>query len=188
MKKIALSLLFPLFLIPVKASVTPAEIITTCNIQAGGKLCWSAKENSVQVIYLVQQFRWNKWVNWDTIQGDAASDSAYYSVAIQKYLHSGQNVFRVCPFAEGMVLKYSPKVYYNGEDRGDILVRAFYPSASDTLVEFKEETCYELYNKSGEIVRQGYGKSFSRKGLDGDVYYLNYDNKTSEVMWNIRVD
>ena len=71
---------------------------------------------------------------------------------------------------------------------GELLDRVLYTSKTDYLIEFKRETQYELYDKFGEIVRQGYGKSFSRKGLDGDVYYLNYDNKTTEVMWYYKVE
>ena len=187
MKRIALSLILPLCFLA-QRSYASTEIITNCEIQDNGKLQWSAKENAKQVVYLVQQFRWNKWVSWDTLTGDELVDSATYSVSIRKYLHSGQNIFRVCAFAEGVEPKFSEKVFYSEKDNGDILKRVFLQSASDSLIEFKQQTFYQLFDKNGDIVRSGYGNSFSRKGLDPGTYYLNYDNKTAPVMWSAKID
>ena len=170
------------------AQSVPTQIFIKCQLQAGGQICWSAKEDSAEMVYLVQQFRWNKWVNWDTIIGETQTDVAAYSVNVSKYFHSGENVFRICPFTNGKVLKFSEKIIYPGENFGELLEQVVYPSKTDDLIQFKRETYYELYDKNGDVVRQGYGKSFSRKGLDGDVYYLNYDNKTTSVTWYYKVE
>jgi len=188
MKKIPLTVLLSLFVLGAFAQTSPVQIIKKCAVQAGGLLCWSATEDSSEMVYLLQQFRWNKWVNWDTLFSEMRTDTASYSVSISKYIHSGENVFRVLPFADGKPQKSSEKIIYKADSFGELLEQVMYPSKTDYVIEFKRETQYELYNKFGEIVRQGYGKSFSRKGLDGDVYYLNYDNKTTEVMWSYKVE
>ena len=56
---------------------------------------WSAVEDSVAVLYYVQQFRWNRWISWDSIKGLNKTDTTKYSYSIAKYIHSGVNQFRI---------------------------------------------------------------------------------------------
>lgn len=160
-------------------------VIVQCMLTKGDSvICWKATEDSTKIIYILQQYRWKKWVNWDTIKSKNASDTAEYSVNISKYFHSNQNIFRINPMAQGKVLKNSEQVKHMEKDKGELLTRLAYTQRNSPVdVSFESETWYEVYDKFGNLMRHGYGRSFSRKGLPGDVYYVNYDDKTTEVIW-----
>jgi hypothetical protein len=47
---------------------------------------------------------------------------------------------------------------------------------------FTAPTAYEIYDKFGNIVGKSYAKEVNIASLDSDVYYLNYDNSTTEFI------
>ena len=185
MKAIGFILFFTLGARSLFGQTKPIPIIISCAIEKGDSLiCWKAKEDDAKVVYVLQQFRWNKWVDWDSLQSNNTGDTAAYSLNISKYYHSNVNIFRINPKSKGKVLMNSQKVTHVEKDYGELLKRiAFTQHNSPVDVTFEHNTWYEVYDKFGNIVRHGYGLSFSRRGLQGDVYYVNYDNKTSEVIW-----
>ena len=52
------------------------------------------------------------------------------------------------------------------------------------VIEFNQETMYELYDRYGNLVRKGSGKTIEIKGLERNFYYLNYDNKSAKTVRN----
>ena len=44
-----------------------------------------------------------------------------------------------------------------------------------------EQTIYEIFNSSGELVKKGYAQTISYDNLPKGIYTLNYDNFTAEL-------
>jgi len=71
----------------VSSSATFKEII----LKHDSVLRWSIEDDTMYR-FTVQQFRWNRWVNFDVIKSTGAGE---YAVDIRRLLHSGMNQFRV---------------------------------------------------------------------------------------------
>ena len=185
MKAISFIFVFTLSAMTLCGQTKSIPVIINCTLEMGDSvLSWTATENSLKVTYVVQQFRWNKWVNWDTIEGKSKGDTTKYSANIAKYFHSNENVFRVNPKVKEKVIANSQNVKHLEKNLDIQLPRLVYYNKNAPMdVTFNKPTWFEVYNKFGTLLIHGYGISFSRKGFPRDVYYVNYDNACTEVIW-----
>lgn len=156
--------------------------ILFCPIKPDTVIYWTAKEDSVKFDYLIQQFKWNRWVTWDTIQSLNQKDSVKYSHKISKYIHSGQNQFRIKAVNVTPKLIISRTVIFKNKEFDVFELRGHFPYYQENPITFKVNTYYELYDKSGTKLKYGYGNSFDIKDLPKGIYYLNYDNKMTEII------
>ena len=58
------------------------------NINNSGILKWTAKNESGSLPYVIEQFKWNKWVYVGEVQGVGTAESHDYSFQIST--HSGK--------------------------------------------------------------------------------------------------
>jgi len=133
--------------------------------------------------FILEQFRWNKWVKWDSLTFSGKNDTVEFVFNIKKYIHTGKNQFRIKWVDYTGQPRYSKGVYLETKEEKDFFVDKGHHGYYDTNpIPFKRETYYELYDKFGKLVLKGYGKSFYINQFPVDVYYLNYDNKTTEII------
>jgi hypothetical protein len=138
-----------------------------CNEQ--GLLSWTTRKEILPIDYVVEQFKWNKWVVAGSIKGKGL-DSSTYELSVR--LTSGQNIFRLYQLdykGQRMAPEFK---YINPAPPVEIVKTQF----SKTL-DFSRETGYELYSEFGSLIRNGYGKSIDTAILPSGSYYLSYDNK-----------
>lgn len=121
--------------------------------------------------FVVEQFRWNKWIKVAELNGTGKNSNNQYSAKVR--LHSGINKFRVKQTdyrnttvlsKEAVIITTIPEV-------------TFTPERVDDLITFSAPTMYEIYDQFGGIVFKGFGDSVKVGGLEKGRYYLNYDNK-----------
>ncbi|MFT3740695.1 MAG: hypothetical protein QM786_18240 [Breznakibacter sp.] len=147
----------------------------TFNVQSikieGERLVWSTLNESGRLPFIVEQFRWNKWVKVGELEGKGAPGSNSYSVPLR--FHSGENRFRVRQTDSKSKSKLSPEVTLTAA----IPEVTFTPERVDDLISFSSPTMYEIYDEYGGIVFKGYGSSVKVAGLQKGRYYINYDNK-----------
>jgi|ERR1051325_3226294 hypothetical protein len=166
------------------AQPKPHAKISKCTLK-DSLLQWSTVEDSVKVIYYVQQFRWNRWISWDSINGINKSDTANYSYNISKYLHSGENQFRIKtnPIPKAVISQTAIK-----KEKEDKELPLFSSAAIKRLriqpIEFNKATYYEVLNQYGSVLKKGYGKEVWVNDLPAGCYYLNYDNKTTSFLFS----
>jgi len=137
-----------------------------------GTISWTTKGEVGKLPFIVEQYRWNKWVKVDEIEGKGRIEGAFYSV---KYLpHSGENKVRVKQI-DVAGPRYSEA----------IKVRSVAPEVKikvdkvDKVLEFTDDTKYEIYDNFGNIISKGYGNEVDVVNLKkGTEYQINYDNKT----------
>jgi len=135
------------------------------------KILWSAQKESGQLPFIVEQFRWNKWVKVGEIQGIGTSGPNNYTAPVR--LHSGENKFRI------KQVDYRNKPRYSEEIKS-ISVKpevTFSPARVDDVINFSAPTMYEIYDEYGGIVFKGYGDNVKVGGLEKGKYYINYDTK-----------
>lgn len=146
-------------------------------VSSDGVLKWSTTEESGVLTFVVEQYRWNKWVYVGEVEGKGRTGKPNaYSFQITP--HSGENKFRVKQVDYTGVPRYSPTVTY-ASSQAPV---AFNPKKVDSYIDFTAETMFEVYDIHGNIVKKGYSKKIDATNLKKGLYYLNYDNSTEEFM------
>lgn len=151
--------------------------IGTISVGSDAVLKWNTTDEAGVLSYVVEQYRWNKWVYVGEVEGAGRTGKTNnYSFKITA--HSGENKFRVKQVDYTGVPRYSPTASYTSSAP----VVTFSPTKVVQDITFSAETMYEVYDIHGNIVKKGYSNSIDASNLKKGLYYLNYDNSTAEFM------
>ncbi len=137
------------------------------------ELIWETDQESGSLPFIVEQHRWNKWVQVGAVEGKGIPGTHQYSLPVS--MHSGENRFRVRQTDHNNKRQLSPEVSVE-KSKPEVSVASL--KVEDSLV-FSEPTLYEIYDFYGRIVFKGYDDSVSVQGLERGEYYLNFGNKMS---------
>ncbi len=163
----------PKILNPEVLKPKPTFDIISFNIDPSGDLKWKTKSESGSLPYIVEQYRWNKWVYVGEVQGKGTAEEHEYS--FQATLHSGENKFRIKQVGHTNQPKFSSSVAITS---GKSKVTYNYSRSAE--VQFSDETLFEVYDFYGTIVKKGFGKKIDMTNLTKGGYYLCYDNIVEE--------
>jgi hypothetical protein len=144
--------------------------VVNINIDKNGLLSWNTKNEMGSLPYVVEQFRWNKWIPVGEVQGNGKMDNNSYT--FQTTAHSGENKFRVKQIGFGDVPKTSNNVTYVST----VGQPTYTISKDKSDIKFSGETLYEVYDAYGNVVKRGYGDDLNIVTLTKGSYYLCYDN------------
>ena len=152
----------------------------TFDIVGDSMVNWKCNESKNAINYIIQQYRWNRWVDWDTVKSTPGKDSASYSFNINKYVHAGLNKFRVRAVNELVtMLSYSKSISFTSSKlKARAIARQY--STKNHIIDFGRKECYELYSKDGKLIKKGYTQMVGVAELVKGSYYLNYDNINTE--------
>jgi hypothetical protein len=144
---------------------------------------WSTKGETGKLAYIIEQFRWNKWVKIGEVEGKGTPDVNNYSFLVTP--HSGKNQYRVKQIDYTGQPKVSKTVDYNST-KTEI---TFGPAKVAKEIGFflgntstPAETMFEIYDQFGNIVKRGFASKIDASNLTKGAYYLNYDNKMGEFI------
>ncbi len=148
--------------------------VVNMNVNSAGTLKWTTKNESGALPYIIEQFKWNKWVYVGEVQGVGTAENHDYSFQITT--HSGENKFRVKQVGLGVIPKISNVVSLNS-----MTEKPMYMVSKDAKsIQYTFETAFEVYDAFGTVVKKGYGKETNVDNLPKGKYYLCYDNQMSE--------
>jgi hypothetical protein len=139
-------------------------------VDKNGMLSWSTKNEMGSLPYVVEQFRWNKWIPVGEVQGGGKMDNNAYT--FQTTAHSGENKFRVKQVGFGGSSKASNNVTYIST----VAQPTYSISKDKSDIKFSGETLYEVYDAYGNVVKRGFGNDLNIATLTKGAYYLCYDN------------
>lgn len=137
-----------------------------------GILTFSTSGETGSLPFIVEQFRWNKWIKVGEVRGKGKNQPNTYEVKVRT--HTGSNKFRVRQTDNKKISVYSKEAI------------ALVPNpavtfkATDNSITFSEETMYEIYDQYGGIVFKGCGTNVNISSLAKGKYYLNFDNSQGE--------
>ncbi len=154
---------------------TPRITYELVSIDSNAVLHWVSKNEIGKSLFVIEQFRWNKWVKVGEMDGKGGTEENVYS--IQVVPHSGENQFRVKQ-SYGTTSGLSKTVYYKSKGKKV----TFQHGHIHTEVVFSEETMYEVYDQEGNLLMKGTGKIIDCRKLPKSAYYLNYDNNQGEFI------
>lgn len=152
----------------------PTFEINDITVSDSGMLNWETTNESGSLPFVVQQFKWNKWVNVGEVMGKGLPSKNEYSFQTTEI--SGNNKFRIVQKDGNGEPKVSPSVEYKSSMKP---VAVTYDKKGRVLT-FSKETNYELYNVYGQIVKRGFGSKADLTDLPKNDYYISFDNNTEK--------
>jgi len=147
------------------------------SVSNAGLLSWSTTDEAGVLTYVVEQYRWNKWVYVYEVDG-AGRTGKTNAYSFQVTPHSGENKFRVKQIDYTGIPRYSPAAEFTSA----VSLVTGASAKVDNSINFSAETMFEVYDIHGNIVKKGYSNSIDATNLKKGIYYLNYDNSTIEFM------
>lgn len=153
--------------------------IVDINASASGILSWSTVMESGSLPFVIEQFRWNKWIKIGEVAGKGIPEINQYTFNLNGNLHSGMNKFRVKQVGNSGKPKWSESVEITPnlpEISIDRVQRKF------GKVHFTGATRYEIFDAYGNIVRRGHSQQVDIVNLRKGVYYVHYDNKSEKFV------
>ena len=151
--------------------------IISIKIEKDEVLKWSTKNETGKLPFIIEQYRWNKWVKVGEVEGNGTPSNNDYSFKVAP--HSGKNQFRVKQIDYSNQPRFSPKPAEFMSLKSEI---TFAPQKVSGKLDFSDETMYEIYDQYGNVVKKGFGKSIDCSNLTRGVYYINFDAKTADFI------
>ena len=152
----------------------PTFEVTTMKMTNEGLITWTSKNENGSLPFIIEQFRWNKWVNVGEVQGVGTPSEHNYKFQVTA-LHSGENKFRLKQV--GYQPKYSAEVKIVSSTPRCI----FSMSKGSKQIDFTCGTLYEVYDYYGTVVKKGYGSRVDIANLQKGGYYVCFDNSIGEL-------
>jgi len=158
-------------------------IVTAINVSTNGKLTWTTTGEQGKLPYIVEQYRWNKWVTIGEVQGKGVSGINSYEFSVTP--HSGENTVRVVQVDHSGQKRTSKEVKFSSS----AAVVSKSPTKVKDIINFSAngapvETRYEIYDAYGNIVKKGVGSSVNCQNLLSGAYYINFDNVNEKFIKN----
>lgn len=166
----------PRILNPGALEPQPTFECTRIEVSPSGMLSWETTNEVGKLSFIIQQFKWNKWVSVGEVMGNGTSVKNSYQFQVD--LTSGLNKFRVAQKSYEGNMRKSPSVEINSTMPP---VTYVYDKKTKALV-FSAETSYEIYNIYGQIIKRGKGKTTDISSLARAEYYISFDNKTEKFV------
>ena len=139
------------------------------------RLIWSINGNIDINPFIIEQFRWGKWITAGEVQTkDSVSFNNYF---FEPKFNTKQNIFRIRHIDKSGNERISKECKYFVKDEELYLLSN---RVSDWLY-FSSETLYELYDDKGNFILDGYGKEVNVSDIEKGKYWVNYDNRTEVI-------
>jgi len=152
--------------------------VGSIGITREGLLKLSTKNETGALPFVVEQFRWNKWVEVGEFEGKGSPQPNDYEFQLAT-IHKGPNRFRVKQVDQ----RGKPRYSFETKTNSTVAEITFQPGdgkkAADAI-NFSESTFYEIYNAYGNIVSSGIAKRVDVSGFEKGTYYLNYGTTTAK--------
>lgn len=144
--------------------------VVNINIDKNGLLVWSTKNEMGSLPYVIEQFRWNRWIQVGEVQGLGKMDKNNYM--FQTNVHSGENIFRIKQTGfTGFSKESAPVTFVSTTAKPNYSV-----AKNAGNITFSSETMFEVYDMYGNIIKHGFGNNLNISNLSKGNYYLCYDN------------
>jgi hypothetical protein len=153
---------------------SPTFVCTSITCGINGALTWETTGEMGKIPFIVQQYKWNRWVIIGEVLGNGTNVKNVYR--FQTPLTSGLNKFRVVQKSFEGDLRKSPVCEVTSTVE---LVTYRYDKKSKSVY-FSYETTYELFNVFGQVVKRGRGTSIDCSALGKGEYWVSFDNQTEK--------
>ena len=137
-----------------------------------GKIIWTIKGTAGDGLFIIEQFKWQKWVDVGDASATEATANGIFSFSPKP--HSGSNIFRVRKADSKGLQVFSKEVKLISKIPEVTLIN---PKVSNEL-SFSAETAYEIYDDKGNFMLDGTAQKVDVTNLVKGKYWVNFDNKS----------
>ena len=157
--------------------------VENMEIDNNGKLTWTTSGEQGKLPFIIEQYRWNKWVTIGEVQGQGSGTKNAYEFVVTP--HSGENTIRIAQVDHSGTKRPSKEVKFQSST--PVVTKT--PTKVKNEIKFiangkSAETRYEIYDAYGNIVKKGVGSSVNCSNLLRGVYYINFDNVNEKFIKN----
>jgi hypothetical protein len=157
---------------------TPKSVfeLVSIRVDSGSVLRWQTKNEMHKLPFVVEIFRWNKWIKLGEV--DALGGMQVNEYSFRFSAHAGENRLRVKqagPTSRPNISR--PAIFVSDTKKVGLQTKKIVSE-----IHFSEGTMYELFDKSGNIVKKGTAKTVDCRDLRKGRYFLNYDNTMEEII------
>lgn len=139
-------------------------------------LNWKCSEEVGSLPFLIEQYRWDKWIRVGRLRGIGTSGENHYKIKVP--VHSGINLFRVYQKDYTDKKRFSDTIQYKSNLRPVSIVNKKVISK----LRFSAPTQFEIFDIFGNMIYDGFGKEVFFDDLIPGKYYVNYDNSMTEFI------
>lgn len=155
--------------------------VTEMTISDDGLLKWKTTSEQGKLPYIIEQYRWNKWVSAGEVDGVGTPTENSYEYKVIP--HSGENKVRVVQVDNSGTKKKSDEQTFTSS----LTTVEMAPKKVKSEIKFTTngaaiDTKYEIYDAYGNIVKKGYASSVNCENLRKGAYYINFDNKNEKFI------
>lgn len=166
----------PKVLNPEALKPRPSFETKSITISPSGLLSWTTANEAGSLPFVVEQYRWSKWVYVGEVQGIGTPGANNYSFQVTP--HSGENRFRVKQVGFGKEVKYTPEITFTPADKPAL---TFTQTKDSKHVTLSGESLYEMYDAYGNVVLKGFGASIDLSDFEKGTYFLCFDNQVVSI-------
>lgn len=158
--------------------------ITNIEVTPEGVLEWSTIEENGKLPFIIETYKWGKWYEIGKVEGIGSPSAHNYKYKVNSHSfykpHSGINRYRVKQIDYKNRERFSLEAKYKPKDITEVTI------VSDSKkigkeIQFSAQTCYQVYDKTGNLKAQGYGISIDMSRVEKGKVFLNYDNKSEKL-------
>jgi hypothetical protein len=154
---------------------------TSISADKTGVIKWTTADEAGSLDFIIEQYRWNRWVEAGQVKGKGTKQAnAYY---FQITPHSGKNQIRVSQIDNTGEKRSSQSVFFNS---GLSSLKMSPAKVRDNLyfkVGGKEaKTKFEVYDAYGNLLKVGFSTMVDCRNLVSGVYFINFDNQTEKFI------
>jgi hypothetical protein len=137
-----------------------------------GVLSWETTDEHGSLPFVVQQYKWNKWVDVGEVQGSGEPTLNKYTYQVD-FVY-GENKFRVVQKINQQRIRKTKTVVIDSEKPK----LNFVYNRKNKKVVFSNTTAYEIHDKYGQLIMRGFNSQADVSHLIRDEYYVSFDNVT----------
>ncbi len=157
-------------------------VLQEIEITNDGNLTWSTTKESGKLNFLVEQYKWNKWVVVGEVNGVGTPELNTYTFNVLP--HSGENTIRLAQIDNTSKKRVTKTVKFNS----DLVATPGLTNLSEkkilTFIANGQpvKTKYEIFDAFGNIVKKGYNSEIDYSTLKKGVYHINFDNANEKII------
>lgn len=149
--------------------------ITDLTVNKSGELSFKTYNEIDKFPFIVQQYKWNKWVNVAKLDGNGGENWKEYST--NTHIVSGTNKFRVIRYNLWSPPTKSEEFLFESSKSKPSIT---YDKKLDQIT-FSSETSFKVLNQYGEVVEEGFGAEIITTNIPKGNYIIAYDNTYYEI-------
>jgi hypothetical protein len=125
--------------------------------------------------FVIEQFKWKKWITVAQVQGKGTSGTNIYNVKVP--LHSGINKVRIKQVDCTKKPRYSNEITFNNL-APEVTFKPGNNGQTTGQITFSRATEYEIYDFYGKRLAKGNAVSVNVSSYPKGTYFINYDCKS----------